>query len=135
MSIRTLCKNTKDIIPYLFFGICTTMINVVSYWCIAHLMKVSVMPSTIAAWCLSVLFAYVTNRKWVFHSKSKGIKEISYEMFSFFVCRLATGLVDWLCMFVFVTLAGLNDVFIKAVANVLVIILNYVASKLVIFRK
>ena len=53
----------------------------------------------------------------------------------FFACRLATGLVDWVCMFVFVDMLAWNDIFIKFVANILVIILNYIASKLVIFKK
>ena len=62
-------------------------------------------------------------------------KEIARELVSFFGCRLATGVIDWLCMLVFVDLLTWNDVFVKFTANVLVIILNYVASKLVIFRK
>lgn len=57
------------------------------------------------------------------------------EMLRFFGCRLATGVVDWLCMFVFVSLLLWNDIVVKAGANILVIILNYVASKVIIFRK
>ena len=93
------------------------------------------MPSTIFAWVLAVLFAYITNRKWVFHSTAKGSKEILKEMVSFFSCRLATGIVDWLCMFVFVDLLKFNDLIIKVAANVVVVVLNYVASKLFIFKK
>ena len=56
-------------------------------------------------------------------------------MLSFFVCRLATGLVDWACMFLFVDVLHWNDVLIKTGANILVIALNYIASKLIIFKK
>lgn len=124
----------KDIIPYAFFGVLTTVVNMVVYWVAAHPLGLSVMVSTVIAWIAAVLFAYVTNRKWVFHSQAQGTKEIVQEIVSFFACRLATGVVDWACMFIFVDLLHFNDVIIKAAANVLVIILNYVASKLVIFK-
>lgn len=132
--MRNMIKKYREIIPYLFFGVCTTIINVIVYWGSAHLFGMSTMLSTILAWMFAVLFAYVTNRKWVFHSKVSGIKAILTEMVSFFSCRLATGVVDWLCMYVFVDILQINDVLIKIVANILVIILNYVASKLLIFK-
>lgn len=135
MNIKNLYEKYKDIIPYLFFGVCTTVVNVVVYWIAAHPLGCDVMTSTIVAWILAVLFAYLTNRKWVFKSEAKGIKAIIKEMVAFFACRLATGIVDWVCMFVFVDLLGLNDIIIKFVANIIVIVLNYVASKLVIFKK
>lgn len=130
-----LCKKYRDVLPYLFFGVCTTVVNVVTYWAAAHFFHLSVMVSTVLAWILAVLFAYVTNRKWVFHSEASGRREILKEIISFFSCRLATGFVDWLCMFLFVDVLAWNDVFVKTAANVLVIILNYVASKLLIFKK
>ncbi len=133
--LKDLIRKYRDVIPYLFFGVCTTAVNVVVYWICAHPMRLGTMLSTVLAWVLSVLFAYVTNRKWVFHSEAHGRREISREMASFFGCRLATGIVDWLCMFLFVEVLGLNDLFIKLAANVIVIVLNYVASKLLIFRK
>jgi putative flippase GtrA len=105
------------------------------YWLAAHPLKMGVMPSTILAWLLAVLFAYVTNRKWVFHSKADTAKEVVKEIISFFACRFATGVVDWLCMFIFADLLAWNDVIVKFAANVLVIVLNYFASKLIIFRK
>lgn len=135
MNLKQLKNKYKDVIPYLFFGVCTTAVNIAAYWVCAHLFEYTVMVSTIIAWILAVLFAYVTNRKWVFHSDAKGKEAIIKEIFSFFSCRLTTGVMDWLCMFVFVDKLLWNDVFIKFAANVLVIILNYVASKLIIFRK
>ena len=133
--MKNLYEKYKDVIQYLFFGVCTTLVNVVVYWLGAHCFRMGVMPSTIMAWTLAVLFAYITNRKWVFHSEADTKNAIIREISSFFACRLATGVVDWLCMYVFVNLLGCNDVIIKVAANVLVIILNYVASKLIIFRK
>lgn len=124
----------KDVIPYLFFGVCTTVVNVVIYWFLSHIICLSVGFSTIIAWIISVLFAYLTNRIWVFHSDSSGVKEITKEMVSFFGCRLATGILDWLIMFVLVDCFEYNDVLIKIISNIMVIVLNYIASKVFIFR-
>lgn len=134
MDIKKVFDKYKDIIPYAVFGVLTTLVNILAYWIMAHPLNMGVMPSTIVAWVAAVFFAYVTNRKWVFHSEANSTKAIAKEIISFFVCRLATGIVDWGCMFIFVDKLHLNDVIVKTAANVLVIILNYVASKLVIFK-
>lgn len=134
MNMKKMWERYKDIIPYGIFGILTTIVNIAVYWLCAHPAGLSVMISTVLAWIFSVLFAYITNRKWVFHSEAGTREEVWKEMASFFSCRLATGVLDWLCMFIFADLCGWNDVVIKCMANVLVIVLNYVASKLVIFR-
>lgn len=133
--IKKLYEQYKDVIPYLFFGVCTTVVNIVVYWVFAHVLGTGVMPATIAAWVLAVLFAYVTNRKWVFHSAASGREEITKEIVSFFSCRLGTGVVDWLMMFVLVSCLHLPDLLIKILANIIVIVLNYVLSKFVIFKQ
>lgn len=133
--LRELVKKYWDVIPYLFFGVCTTIVNAVVYWFCAHPLHLGTMTSTVLAWLLAVLFAYVTNRKWVFHSKAHDAGEIGKELISFLSCRVATGVVDWLCMFFFVECLGLLDVVVKVADNVLVVVLNYVASRLVIFKK
>ena len=135
MDTKGLIDRYKDVIPYAFFGVCTTLVNIVVYWLCAHLLGMPVMVSTVLAWIASVLFAYVTNRKWVFHSTARGSRAVFKEIVSFFTCRLATGAVDWLCMFVFVDLLKWNDLVIKVLANGLVIVLNYIASKVLIFKK
>ena len=126
-------KKYQDIIAYIFFGGMTTLVNLLSYYICAHILKISIILSVVIAWILSVLFAYVTNRKWVFHSNNKEIKDIIKEVISFFGCRLATGLVDLILMFIFVDVCHFNDLVIKIGANIIVIILNYVASKLIVF--
>lgn len=135
MDFSKLLKNFRDLFPYLFFGVCTTLVNIAVYALCARLLGMPTVPSTIIAWIASVLFAYITNRKWVFHSSASGFSAITKEIVSFFACRLATGVIDWLCMFVFVDLLHFNDLVIKIAANILVIVLNYVASKLMIFKK
>ena len=133
--IKELFEKYKDIIPYAIFGILTTLVNIGLYWACAHVFALSVLPSTILAWIASVLFAYFTNRKWVFYSEARGARAIIKEMIYFFGCRIATGVIDWICMFAFVDILHLNDLLIKTLSNILVIILNYLASKMIIFKK
>lgn len=135
MRIKDIYSKYKDIIPYAFFGVLTTIINIVTYYVMAHFFGLTIMISTVFAWLLAVLFAYVTNRKWVFHSGADTTETIITEILSFFSCRVATGIVDWACMWVFVDVLHFNDVVIKSMANVLVIVLNYIASKLLIFKR
>lgn len=133
--IKQLLVKYKDIILYGIFGILSTVVNILSYWGFAHPLGIGTMLSTILAWFLTVSFVYLTNRKWVFHSNASTVKEYIKEVVSFFFCRIATGVLDWACMFIFVTLLSLHDVMVKALANILVIILNYIASKLIIFKQ
>jgi putative flippase GtrA len=133
--IKDLYTKYKEFIAYAFWGVCTTLVNTFVYWILANPFSLAVTPSTVIAWFIAVLFAYLTNRKWVFHSQAHTKSEIAKEIISFYGCRIATGIVDWLCMFIFVELLHFNDLIIKIAANILVILLNYIASKIIIFRK
>ena len=133
-NIKKLIAGYREAVMYLFFGGCTTLVNFAVYWLCTRPVNMGEGTATAVAWVLSVLFAYVTNRKWVFHSTASTAKEYIKEIVSFFSCRIATGVLDWVCMFVFVTLLAFNDMLIKMLSNILVIILNYVASKLIIFK-
>ena len=132
--MRKLLKKYWDLIPYAVFGVLTTIINILSYWVCAHLFHIQVLFSTVLAWFVSVLFAYLTNRKWVFHSEASGSIKICREIASFFGCRIGTELVDLAAMFIFVNIMHLDDVIVKTAANIVVIILNYIFSKFIIFK-
>ena len=134
-KIINLWKKYKELVLYLVFGVGTTVINIVVYYFCAHLFKFSTIASTCVAWILSVLFAYITNKIWVFESKSSELCIIIKEIISFFSCRLLTGLLDIGIMFIFVDILSFNDMWMKIISNVIVIVLNYVASKLLIFKK
>ena len=133
--IREYWEKYKDVILYLVFGVFTTVVNIVTYWVCVHLLGTNVMVGTILAWALAVFFAYVTNRSMVFHSAAAGTQEIVKEIISFFACRIGTGVVDWAIMLIFVTILHFNDMIVKILANFIVIVLNYVLSKFVIFKK
>ena len=125
----------KEVILYLFFGGCTTVINIVTYGLLYGLMHVANVPSTIIAWVVSVLFAFYTNRRFVFESKQTGTAARWREFVSFFGCRVLTGALDVVIMALAVDVMGWNGLVWKVISNVLVIILNYIASKFFIFKK
>lgn len=124
----------KEVFFYLLFGGLTTLINIVSYYICAEL-GASTPFATTVAFLLSVLFAYVTNRKFVFESRASAIRPILLEMWKFFSVRIATYFVDLGMMILLVDILTVNKLLSKIAANVVVVILNYVASKLFVFRK
>lgn len=128
-------KKCKVVLLYIIFGIFTTIVNVVVYGLAAYKAHMPTVFSAVIAWIMAVLFAYVTNRKWVFHSDAANHKEICAEIMNFFGARLTTGIVDWMCMWYFVDILRINDIFIKLACNILVIILNYLASVFFVFKK
>ena len=133
--MNQLFKKYQQPILYLFFGVCTTAVNIITYYITAHMLSLSVILSTCLAWVISVIFAYVTNKWWVFESKSLRLKAVIQEFLSFTGCRLFTGACDLLIMFIFVDCLGVNDLFVKIASNVLVVVLNYIFSKMIIFKR
>ncbi len=132
---KKLYAQHKAVILYLVFGGFTTLVNIVSYAVCARIFSWGTMVATVVAWFLAVLFAYITNRKWVFGSSAADARSILLEAFTFFSCRLTTGLADLGMMWFFVVFLGCNDIVIKITANIVVIIMNYIASRWLIFRK
>ena len=132
--MKQLFEKYKDIISYLVFGVLTTLVNIIFYWLCAHLLHLSTVLSAAIAWLAAIIFAYLTNRKFVFHSKAIKKKDILIEVITFFVCRLLTGLLDVVIMHVFVDKFGQPDMIVKIISNIIVILANYVFSKLVIFK-
>lgn len=134
-KIKTLFIKYKEIINYLIFGVLTTVINILVYDLFFYAFHLENIPSNVIAWVVSVLFAFITNKLFVFNSYKKGLSLI-VEMISFFGCRLSTGLIDTGLMYLFIDVlkTGHNTI-IKIIVNVIVIVLNYVLSKIIIFRR
>ena len=126
---------SKEVASYLFFGVCTTLINWVSYYILYNMCYVSNVVSTIIAWVLAVTFAFFTNKKWVFESKSYSAKTVFKESASFILSRVFTGVLDVAIMWVAVDLCAFNSTLWKLISNIIVIILNYLLSKLFVFKK
>ena len=130
-----LWKKYKEIITYLFFGFVTTVVNYGVYALLVRGFHMDVVPANIIAWIVAVVVAFVTNKLWVFESKSRDKKTLFREFFAFVVARLITLGVETLLLWIFVDKLGVNDLIMKIITNVIVVILNYVFSKFIIFRK
>lgn len=133
--ILHLFRKYREQILYVVFGGLTTLINMAAYWLLCDVLRVPNTPSVAIAWLLSVIFAFVTNKLFVFDSKATDKASLTREALSFFSCRALTGLMDLVIMYVAVDLLHGPNLVWKLISNVLVIIINYVASKLFIFRK
>ena len=129
---NTICNN-KQIVSYLFFGVCTTILNMAVYDILYERLGMPNVSSTAAAWLLAVVFAYVTNKTLVFKSQRENSAKQLIEFLSFFACRAITGLLDIAIMFVSVDYMGWSGLVWKLISNIIVTVVNYVASKFWIF--
>ena len=156
-----LVKKYKEPILYIVFGVLTTLVNILIYYLAADVAAIYYLVANVIAWVVSVLFAFVTNKLFVFESKSWNGAIVLPEIGGFFLARVATGVVDMVLMWLLVDVlmwkqvgfglgtedyvfGGIMDMhqvlcsgemLAKILVNVVVIVLNYVASKLWIFRK
>lgn len=134
-NIFDMIKKYQAVIAYLFFGVMTTIINIMVYtFCYTYLNWTN-MLSNLIAWILAVLVAYITNKIWVFRSVEKKLDILLYELFTFFLCRIATGVVDIVFMYITVDIIRFNALVMKFNSNVIVVILNFIASKFLVFKK
>ena len=138
--IKELYFKHKEIINYLIFGVLTTVVSLATKYVLLFTTldasnAFELQIAVIVSWVIACLFAYITNRIWVFESKSK---EIIKEMIKFFISRLATLGMEMLIMFIFVTVLGLNsDTWVivwTLITQVLIIVGNYILSKLIVFK-
>ena len=130
----------KEIFNYIIVGVLTTIVSLVSYFIFSRILNIDktiyfILANTIS-WILSVAFAYITNKLYVFESKETGKKTLLKEIISFYLARLFTGVVCDLGVFaLMVKTFKINDVLSKLVTQVIVIVLNYVLSKLIVFKQ
>ena len=142
-GLKSFFLKYREAVAYLFFGGVTTLINIAAYAGFSRL-GCSTGVANAIAWFLSVLAAYITNRLWVFHSNNAGAAAVK-ELLSFVACRAGTGVLDEAIMILGVDKLGpllispahqrLWGLGVKVFSNILVIVLNYVFSKLFIFKK
>ena len=127
--------NNTELVSYLFVGVATTLVNYVVYYLATRLLSMGVMAGTWTAWVAAVAFGYVANKAFVFHTHCDGALALLREALGFFSMRLVSLGMETVLMYLTVTVLGLNDLVMKLVINIVVIILNYVFSKLFIFKK
>ena len=123
----------KEILIYLFFGCLTTAVNYLIYFPCYNWLHLSAAVSNAIAWVVAVLFAYLTNKPFVFKSNDWSWEVVMPELLKFVGCRFGSGLMETLAMWLFVDLLAWNGNWMKIILSVLVVVLNYVFSKWIVF--
>ena len=125
----------EDVISYLFFGGLTTLVNYMIYLPCLYWLGLSASVSNILAWIVAVAFAYLTNKPFVFKSHDWSRQTVIPELTKFVTCRIGSGVLETLILLVTVDLLGWNGAAWKLLTQIMVIVLNYVGSKLLVFKK
>lgn len=134
-KMRSLLVRHWDIISYLVFGVLTTVVNYLVYLPCYNLLGLSAAVSNVIAWAVAVLFAYVTNKPFVFRSHDWSLHTVIPEFAKFVGCRVASGGAETLILLLTVDILGWNGNLWKLIVSVLVVIANYFGSKLLVFKK
>ena len=125
----------KEILLYLFFGGLSFLVSIGTFSFCIYVLRMSELTGNVWSWVFAVLFAYITNRTWVFQNKAAGRRGIFREIYMFFSGRIFTLAVEELIIYVFITRLGFHAILIKTAAQIIVIVLNYIISKVLVFRK
>lgn len=128
-------RSHQEGMRYLIFGALTTLVNIVAYSILYYVFHINNATSNIIAWIIGATFAYITNKLYVFNSKVNTKIELLKEILYFYGCRLLTLIIDEAIMIVTVDKFGWNALLMKIIANIIVIVLNFVFSKILIFKK
>ena len=132
-------KKYQEIINYLIVGVLTTLVSIFTYFILSLILDINnnilFIFANIISWICAVVFAYITNKRFVFNSATSNRKE-EIKVFSLFVSsRITTLLIELIFMFLTVKVLLLNDKISKVIAQIIVIILNYIISKIFVFKK
>lgn len=134
-KIWKLAQKYWDIITYLFFGVLTTLVNYLVYLPCYNSLGLSAVVSNTIAWVVAVAFAFLTNKPFVFKSHDWSGKTVIPELVSFVGCRIGSGVLETVILLIACDILGWNANIWKLLTSVLVVIMNYIASKLLVFRK
>ncbi len=129
----------EEIINYLIFGFLTTVVSIVTYLlfaniCFPNKSDLDIQIANVLSWICAVTFAYLTNRRFVFKSKTQGKTKIK-EAFNFVLARVFSLLVDMALMYLLYSIMHIDDTIAKISVQVVVIVMNYILSKIVVFKK
>ena len=134
-KLKKLLKKHEDVLTYLFFGVLTTAVNYLVYLPCYNLLHLSAAVSNAVAWAFAVAFAYLTNKPFVFKSHDWSAKTVVPELTKFVMTRVGSGAAETVFIFLMVDVLDWNGNVMKLITSVLVVILNYVGSKLLVFRR
>ena len=134
-KIMSCIRKYWEVLSYLIFGVLTTIVNYLIYIPCYQLMGMSASVSNMIAWVVAVAFAYLTNKPFVFRSRDWSLKTVIPELSKFVSCRIASGVLETGILLITVDILGWNGLIWKLFTSVLVVVLNYIGSKLLVFRK
>ena len=134
-KIKALIRRYYDVLAYLFFGVLTTAVNYLVYLPCFNWLGLTAAVSNVIAWVVAVAFAYLTNKPFVFRSHDWSAKTVVPELGKFLSCRIGSGVMETVIILIAVDILGGNKYLWKLLTNVLVVIVNYIGSKLLVFRK
>ena len=134
-KIRELLEKYWELISYAFWGVMTTLVNYVVYFICTKAIGIDYLIANVIAWFVAVVFAFWVNKVYVFRSYQKDAKTMVREFGTFVSARILSGVLETGMLALFVEAMHFNDSVIKIIASVLVVIINYVLSKLIIFKK
>lgn len=133
-NFRDVLRKYEDVLSYLLFGVLTTVVNYLVYLPCYNTLGLSAAVSNGVAWIAAVAFAYLTNKPFVFKSRDWSMKTVLPELTAFIGCRVGSGLLETGILFLAVDCLRWNGNVMKLATSVLVVVLNYIASKLLVFR-
>ena len=128
-------KKQSEVVSYLIFGVATTVVSMVVYGVCNSVFEMHYLVSNIISWVIAVAFAYITNKMFVFKTRGMGFAQLKREITLFVSARLASLGIEEVGLFVLVGMMDWGEIGAKMVMQVVVIVLNYIFSKLVIFKK
>ena len=130
-NIKDRSKKHRELVVYLICGFLTFVVSMVVYAILSEAFKINVLVANIITWIIAVYFAFSVNRKFVF--KSNG--NFTSELIQFYLGRVVTLVVEQAMLYVFIIRLMFNNMTIKSIAQVVIIILNYIISKFIVFKK
>ncbi len=133
-NLNALFEKNREIILYLIFGGCAFIISVGSFIILTVFIRLNELIANIISWILAVCFAFLTNRNWVFQKKTATIRETGRQFVDFISSRILTLIIEEAIILIFITQMGLNSIAVKIIAQIIVIVLNYLLSKNFVFR-
>ena len=134
-EFKVFLKKYSEVISYLFFGVLTTLINLTTFWILSTVFNLETITATVAAWIIAVAFAFITNKIWVFKSKTKTNQETTKEAVMFVIARLITLSIEVFLMWLMVDNFKQDKLIWKLLCNIITVILNYLFSKLIVFKE
>lgn len=133
--MKRLVQKYWDILSYLFFGALTTLVNYLVYFPLYNWLGISATLSNAIAWVFAVAFAYLTNKPFVFKSHDWSMATVLPELAKFVGCRIGSGVLETIILLICVDWLSWDGNLMKIVTSILVVIFNYIASKLIVFKK